>query len=660
MGTIPASELVQVLPSVLPAGGSPLALNGIMLTTSTQPPIGQVLSFPSAAAVGAYFGLASKQYAEALVYFAGFNGATSVPGAMLVAQYPLTAVSAYLRGGNASALLSTLQGVSSGNIEVIVDGFSWKNNAINLTSATSLSGVASILQSDLALPSSASFTASIAPSPLGNQSVMTVSAVASGVIAIGQTLAGSGVASGTYISGYGTGSGGTGTYFVTNSQTVASEPITASASAASFTGSIGARGVMTVTAIGSGEIQPGMLVAGIGVAAGTAVVSQITGTDGGDGTYQVSIFQIVSSESLTAAPASISVTFDPISQGFVIESGLTGAASTVSYGMHGLATIMLLTQATGAQLSQGSIAATPGVFMAGIPLITQNWASFWTDFDPDGGVGNAQKLAFAQWVSTTNNRYAYIAWDTDVTPTQGVPATSSLGYLLQQGNYSGTVPIWNNTDNYIAAFIAGAGASINFAQTNGRITFAFKGQSGLVAAVSDPITAVNLAGNPQVAGSYGNGYNFYGAYATANQTFVQYQRGTVSGPFQWYDTYFNQIWLNNAIQLALMILLSNTTSIPYNDAGYAMIETALADPINAAVNFGAIRAGVTLSSTQIAEVNAAAGLPIDNVLSTVGWYLQVLDAQPTIRQGRASPPITFWYCDGESIQAITVASIVLQ
>jgi hypothetical protein len=62
----------------------------------------------------------------------------------------------------------------------------------------------------------ASFTASIAGT------VMTVSAVASGTLAVGQQVTSTAVANGTYIASLGTGSGGTGTYNVGVSQTVAS------------------------------------------------------------------------------------------------------------------------------------------------------------------------------------------------------------------------------------------------------------------------------------------------------------------------------------------------------------------------------------------------------------------------------------------------------
>ena len=57
---------------------------------------------------------------------------------------------------------------------------------------------------------------------------LTVTATPSGALGPGQTINGSGIASGTQITAFGTGTGGTGTYMVNNSQTVASEAMTAS------------------------------------------------------------------------------------------------------------------------------------------------------------------------------------------------------------------------------------------------------------------------------------------------------------------------------------------------------------------------------------------------------------------------------------------------
>ena len=172
--------------------------------------------------------------------------------------------------------------------------------------------------------------------------------------------------------------------------------------------------------------------------------------------------------------------------------------------------------------------------------------------------------------------------------------------------------------------------------------------------VAPPISsAVRPASRPDVVNQtiynnlVANGYNCYAAFATANDQFTFLADGSITGPFEWADSYIDQIWLNNQFQLALMVLLTNVKSSRITQVGYAMITAALMDPINQGLNFGAFRPGVTLSQAQIAEVNNAAGKKIDDMLSTQGWFLQVKDASPQVRAARGSPPCTFWYMDGQ-------------
>jgi hypothetical protein len=67
---------------------------------------------------------------------------------------------------------------------------------------------------------------------------LTVSAVASGNLAVGQTLYGAGIAAGTVITAVGTGTGGTGTYTVGLSQTVTSEALIGAGPLPSITGDV--------------------------------------------------------------------------------------------------------------------------------------------------------------------------------------------------------------------------------------------------------------------------------------------------------------------------------------------------------------------------------------------------------------------------------------
>lgn len=634
---------------------------GLFLTSNTRAPMGQVLAFANPTDIGTYFGASSTEQSLATIYFNGFDNSHKKPGSLLIAQYPQGSVAAYLRGGSVAALsLAQLQQIS-GTLNVTVDGYPRSVAALNLSSATSFSSAAGLIQTALnagaANPNVASVTGAIAAgtstitgSIAGN--LLTVTAIGSGTIVAGTTITGTGVAASTMITGQISGTtGGIGVYTVNNNQVVA---------AASLSGTYG---TLTVSAVASGTLSVNQTIAGTGVTAGTQITQLGTGV-GLTGTYFVSSNAVVASTAITAAGSAVAVTYDSVSGGFVITSGaLIGSASSIAYATGTTADPLNLRAADNAVISNGSAGLTPGAFLDSVKALTQNWATCMTLFDPDYGTGSTQKQAFSAWVNGQNNQFGYVAWDTDATPTTIQPASSSFGQVLAAANTSGTFLQWapDSTQGPIkAAFICGMVASIDFTQKNGRITIAFKSQTGLVADVTSQTIAHNLGGDPQSIGSKGNFYNFYGAYATRNQGFVFENRGFISGPFLWADSYFNQIWLNNALQLALMELLTSVYSIPYNSQGYALIEAACLDPISAALNFGAIRAGVTLSQSQIAQVNNAAGKSISDTIQAQGWYLQVLDAQPQVRAARASPPCTLWYMDGQSVQAITLASIEIQ
>lgn len=409
---------------------------------------------------------------------------------------------------------------------------------------------------------------------------------------------------------------------------------------ATVTGSIAAT-TLTVTAVTSGTLAIGDVLSGGTITAGTAITGFLTGT-GGTGTYSVTPSQTAASTTITAVIPP--VTYDSQAGAFRLASSTAGASSTIGFASGTLAAPLLLTQATGAVTSQGAVAATPAAAMAAIISVTQDWASFMTAFEPSTN----DKVAFAQWTNGTGNKYAYAMWTTNAAATI-VPDTTTAGALIQAANYSGTELIYEtDARGDKAAFFLGYGASLDTAATEGRATAMFRSQSGLAADVVNGTIAQNLKAN---------GYSFYGDYSTRNDDFLFYSGGSITGPFKWADSYINQIWMNSAFQLALIEFMVAMKSIPYAAPGYAGIEAALLDPITAAVNFGAIRAGVSLSNAEIVEVNTAAGVKIDTILSTRGWYLQVKDPTAQVRQARGTPVCNFWYMDGQSVQFISLSSV---
>lgn len=349
-------------------------------------------------------------------------------------------------------------------------------------------------------------------------------------------------------------------------------------------------------------------------------------------------------------------TWNAVNSTFTLTSSTTGADSTITFATGTLSTGLKFTSATGAILSQGSDVDTPATAMDRVKAATQNWCAFTTMWEPN----LAGKQAFAAWTTAQNQRYAYIPWDTDA---QAIVngSTTCFGAIAKGLQYDGVTVVSGDAATAaaqgitlaeaarkVAIFVLGGAGSIDFAQANGRITFAFKSQAGLPITVADQQIAANLLGN---------GYSFYGSYATANDGFNFLYNGQMTGRWKWLDTFVGQVYMNSQLQLALMSLLTNIGSVPYNDSGYSLIRAAMQDPINAALNFGNVRAGVVLSESQRAQVNQAAGRNVAPIIEQQGYYLQILDPGAQVRGNRGTPVINFWYTDGGAVQQITLASI---
>ena len=364
---------------MLSAGGAALDLIELMLTTNARPPIGSVLSFPTQGSVASYFGPTSNEANSAAVYFNGFLGCTALPAALLFAQYPIANVGAYLRGGPVSSLtLAQLQAIS-GVLTITIDGTPHTSSSINLSAATSFSNAASTIQTALAAQDAlgtGSMGASFTATGTGTSFVVTAVTV---YISVGDTVAGTGVPDATTIVAQVSGTtGGAGTYTTSGATT---------ASAASCTT---ISNVLHVTAVASGTIVLGDTVTGTGLATGSYITSFGTGT-GGTGNYVLNGAQQSFVSTNTLVFGAVTVTYDSIASAFVITSGSTGATSTIAFPTtNALATGLLLTAATGAVLSQGALAATPNAFMTNLVTITQNFATFSTNFEPN----TASKEAF--------------------------------------------------------------------------------------------------------------------------------------------------------------------------------------------------------------------------------------------------------------------------
>jgi len=132
--------------------------------------------------------------------------------------------------GSISSTTLTVTSVLSGTIAVghAIFGQGIAQNTVITALGTGSGGVGTYTVSDSQTVTSTTINSVSAPAIVTGAisgTTLTVSAVTSGTLKIGQTIEGTGVTDGTIIKAFGTGSGGAGTYTVSASQTVSSTTI---------------------------------------------------------------------------------------------------------------------------------------------------------------------------------------------------------------------------------------------------------------------------------------------------------------------------------------------------------------------------------------------------------------------------------------------------
>ena len=142
----------------------------------------------------------------------------------------ISAPSSAIFTGSISTTTLTVTSVQSGTIAVgqAIFGQGIAQNSVITALGTGTGGVGTYTVSDSQTVASTAINSVASPAIVTGAisgTTLTVSAVTSGTLKIGQTIEGSGVTDGTIITAFGTGSGGAGTYTVSASQTVSSTTI---------------------------------------------------------------------------------------------------------------------------------------------------------------------------------------------------------------------------------------------------------------------------------------------------------------------------------------------------------------------------------------------------------------------------------------------------
>lgn len=145
LASIPASEIVTVLPSVLGAGGTAMALNAVIISDDVK---FVAKEYSNADAVGNDYGTTSDKYKFAQIYFNGFTGSTVKPSALFISKYSAVDSAAKLTGASLRSMsLDQLKAIT-GAISVTIDGV-LKTGTVDLSAATSFSNAATLIATAL-------------------------------------------------------------------------------------------------------------------------------------------------------------------------------------------------------------------------------------------------------------------------------------------------------------------------------------------------------------------------------------------------------------------------------------------------------------------------------------------------------------------------------
>jgi hypothetical protein len=168
--------------------------------------------------------------------------------------------------------------------------------------------------------------------------------------------------------------------------------------------------------------------------------------------------------------------------------------------------------------------------------------------------------------------------------------------------------------------------------------------------------------------SFANAYNdlninYYGEVQNAGQKVSFYQQGVLQGlitnPLN-QNTYVNEIWLKDAMAVAILNLLLGLNQVPANAQGQSQILSTMQGVINTALNNGTISVGKSLTTLQQTFITAQTGDSVAwHQVQNNGYWVNVV-----IVPSGSSPVIytavyTLIYSQDDVIRLVTGSNILI-
>ena len=157
-------------------------------------PTGGVLEMDNAADVGTYFGTTSEEYKRAVVYFGFVSKVITAPKKISFSRWASVASVARIYGGTKTYATAQFTGISNGALALTLGSYTATVSSIDWTAATTLSNVASILQTAIraVTPGGTPWTAATVTYNATKQRFELVAGGTAGLMPVSVGVAGSG------------------------------------------------------------------------------------------------------------------------------------------------------------------------------------------------------------------------------------------------------------------------------------------------------------------------------------------------------------------------------------------------------------------------------------------------------------------------------------
>lgn len=153
------------------------------VTNNTLVPPGLVMEFSSADAVLSYFGSTSEEYKRAAAYMGFVSKNTTSPSLISFSRWVQSAIAPMIVGDALAKNLATFTAISSGLLSLNIGGAAVNITGINLSAATDLTNVASLIQTAIRANANTQLTtATVTYNTNTSQFVLTGSTTGAGTI----------------------------------------------------------------------------------------------------------------------------------------------------------------------------------------------------------------------------------------------------------------------------------------------------------------------------------------------------------------------------------------------------------------------------------------------------------------------------------------------